>query len=93
MKIILDIPAKTIPQEIVQFRFNPGSKLVEVVVLDGDKNISRHVDITDMWDASTDQQRTIFMGLFKKVGTLAFNKHNEENGKIVEDSDIEDDIF
>ena len=60
----LDIPAKSISQKIIQFRFNLGSKNIETVIQTVGRADTETVDITDLWDNNVKYAQLLSADIF-----------------------------
>jgi uncharacterized protein YegL len=93
METVLNIPASSETQEIIQIRFTPGQKRSVIIFTVGGEQKSVSVDFQSVVDGATATQKATVKQFFKWIATAAFNKLNENAGITVAEGDIVGDLF
>lgn len=95
METNVTIPEKSRDQEILEFRFAPGTfKIVNVVIKDPDKGrCGESVDITTQWANASTTIKDSVKTFFKGIAAVALDQLNEADGVDVVVGDITGEVF
>jgi hypothetical protein len=95
MQTIPTIPQKTPTQEIIEFKFQPGSmKLVTAIVQDSARGRYAYtVDISTPWTNATTDDQDAIKAMFKYVAADALDQHNDADGVDITTTDITGEVF
>lgn len=95
MDVTVTIPENSRDQEIVAFRFTPGTmKLVSVYINDSVKGrVVEEVDIATQWENASTTIKDSVKTFFKGIAAVALDQLNDADGVDVVVGDITGEVF